>query len=63
MAIKSLPIRIDTEMLDKLHYIANYEGRSANSQILYLTRKCIEQYEKEHGVIFSERKPKQKKTP
>ena len=33
MAIKSLSIRIDTEMLDKLHVVADYEGRSANSQI------------------------------
>ena len=63
MPIKSLSIRIDAEMLDKLHYIADYEGRSANSQILILIRRCIEQYEKEHGVIFSESKTKQKKTP
>lgn len=31
MAIKSLSIRSDEEMLDKLHYVADYEGRSANS--------------------------------
>ena len=30
MATKSLSIRIDEEMLDKLHVIADYEGRSAN---------------------------------
>jgi len=51
MAIKSLSIRIEQEMLDKLHVIADYEGRSANSQILILIRDCIEKYEKEHGVI------------
>ena len=45
MAIKSLSIRIDTEMLDKLHVVADYEGRSANSQILILIRNCIEKYE------------------
>ena len=49
MAIKSLSIRIDDEMLDKLHQVADYEGRSANSQILILIRKCIEDFEKEHG--------------
>lgn len=38
-------------MLDKLHVIADYEGRSANSQILYLIRKCIEEYETNHGKI------------
>ena len=51
MAIKSLSIRIDSEMLDKLHQVADYEGRSANSQILFLIRKCIEDFEKEHGKI------------
>ena len=51
MAIKSLPVRIDTEMLDKLHVVADYEGRSANSQINILIRDCIAAYEKEHGVI------------
>ena len=51
MAIKSLSIRIDEEMLDKLHYVADYEGRSANSQILVLIRDLIEGYEKKHGEI------------
>ena len=51
MAIKHLSLRIDGEILDKLHVIADYEGRSANSQILILIRDCIEKYEKEHGVI------------
>ena len=52
MAIKSLSIRIDEEMLNKLHYVADYEGRSANSQILVLIRDCIEQYEEKHGEIY-----------
>ncbi len=51
MAIKSLSIRIDDEMLDKLHVIADYEGRSANSQILVLIRNLIEEYEAKHGEI------------
>lgn len=51
MAIKSLSIRIEDSMLNKLHVIADYEGRSANSQILMLIRDCINEYEKEHGPI------------
>lgn len=51
MAIKSLSIRIDEEMLNKLHVVSDYEGRSANSQILILIRDCISSYEKEHGKI------------
>lgn len=56
MAIRSLSIRIDSTMLDKLHCVADYEGRSANSQILVLIRDCIEKYEANHGEILSLKK-------
>lgn len=45
MAVKSLSIRIDEELLHKLHLVADYEGRSANSQILILIRDCVKAYE------------------
>ena len=51
MAIKSLSIRIDEELLNKLHAVADYEGRSANSQIIVLIRDCVAKFEKEHGQI------------
>ncbi len=51
VAIKSLSLRIDENMLHKLHFIADYEGRSANSQILILIRDAIEEYEEKHGKI------------
>ena len=51
MATKSFSIRIDDEMLNKLHVVADYEGRSANSQVLILIRDCIEKYEGKHGPI------------
>lgn len=51
MAIKSLSIRIDEKMLDKLHVVADYEGRSANSEILILIRDTIEKCEEKHGKI------------
>ena len=49
MAIKSLSIRIDDKMLHKLHVVADYEGRSANSEILI--RDAIEKYEEKYGEI------------
>ena len=52
MAAKSFSIRIDEAMLDKLHVLADYEGRSANSQVLILIRDAIQAYEKEHGEII-----------
>ncbi|MBR2466424.1 MAG: Arc family DNA-binding protein [Clostridia bacterium] len=51
MAIKSLSIRIDEQMLNKLHVVADYEGRSANSEILILIRDEIERYEQKFGKI------------
>jgi len=51
VAIKSLSIRIDENMLNKLHIVADYEGRSANSEILILIRDAIEKYEEKHGKI------------
>lgn len=51
MPIKHLTIRIDDEMLHKLHIVADYEGRSANSQVLILIRDAIEKYEEKHGKI------------
>ena len=51
MAIKSVSIRIEEEMLRKLGYVADYEGRSVNSHILVLARENIQAFEKEHGPI------------
>lgn len=56
MAIKSLSIRIDEKMLHKLHVVADYEGRSANSEILILIRDVIEKYEEKHGAIEIDKK-------
>ena len=38
MAIKSVSIRIEEEMLRRLDYVASYEGRSTNSHVLVLIR-------------------------
>lgn len=51
---KHLSIRMDTELHDKLQYIAEYEGRSMSRQVLYLITTCIREFEKEHGPISLE---------
>ena len=53
MSVKSLSIRIDDELLDKIHVVAEYEDRSANGQIICLIKKCVEEYEAKHGPIHS----------
>ncbi len=48
---KHLGIEVDPVLHYKLHYIAKYEGRSGNGQILHLIRQCIREFENEHGEI------------
>ena len=57
MAIKSVSIRIEEEMLNKIAYIADYEGRSVNSQVLVLIRENIRQFEQANGVIDGDINP------
>lgn len=57
MAIKSVSIRIEEEMLEKIGYVADYEGRSVNSHILVLIRNSINEYEAVHGKIEGEIMP------
>lgn len=51
MSVKSLSIRIEEEMLQKIAYIADYEGRSTNSHILVLIRNNVKQFEESNGKI------------
>lgn len=48
---KHLGIEIDPTLHYKLHYLAKYEGRSANGEILYLIRKAIKEFEQIEGEI------------
>ena len=51
-SMKHIGIRHDDGILHhKLHYIAKYQGRSANAHILYLIRRDIDKFEMEHGAI------------
>ena len=57
MAIKSVSIRIEEDMLEKLGFVADYEGRSVNSHVLVLIRNDIKAYEDIHGKIEGTIKP------
>ena len=49
---KHISIRIDEETLKKFHYVAAYDDRSANNQILYLINQIIRDFEGKHGKIL-----------
>ena len=57
MAIKSVSIRIEEEMLEKLGFVADYEGRSVNSHILVLIRENIKKFEEKNGEINGSIRP------
>ena len=44
-------LRIPQELLDKLGYIAEYEGRTKNREIEQLIKKRIAEFEAAHGKI------------
>ena len=51
MGVRSVSIRIEEEMLKKIGFVADYEGRSVNSHILVLVRENIKAFESVHGKI------------
>lgn len=48
---KHLGLMIDGETHYKLRYIAQYEGRTGNGQVLYWIRQEIKAFEEAHGEI------------
>ena len=48
---KHLGIEVEPELHGKLRYIAKYEGRSVNGQIIYFIRQCIRAIEESNGDI------------
>ena len=48
---KHLGIEIEPELHHKLKYIAKFEGRSINGQIMYLVNQCIREFERTEGAI------------
>ena len=48
---KHISIRIDADVLEKFHYVAKYDDRSASGQIMYLINNCIRTFEEKHGTI------------
>lgn len=44
-------LRVPEELLDKLGYIAEYEGRTKNRELEQMILKRIREFEKEHGPI------------
>ena len=44
-------LRVEQELLNKLGYIAEYEGRTKNRELEQMIKKRISEFESEHGKI------------
>lgn len=51
---KHLSLRLDDTTRLKLKYIAKFEGRSINGQVMHLINHCIKDYEDKNGQIILE---------
>lgn len=63
MEMKDFSLRIDEELLRKLHYVAEYHDRSVNRELLRLARYHVEKFEQAHGKVPDDYRhiPKNKK--
>ena len=48
---KHLGIEISPELHYKIRYIANYNARSINKQMIYLAQQCVKAFEASEGKI------------
>ena len=48
---KHLSLRIEEELLRRFEYVAKYDDRSMNWMLNNLMRRCIAEFEAEHGKI------------
>ena len=66
----SIPVRLSDELMRKLLYVSEAEGRTPNNQFTFMLRNNIQYFEKVHGKISpatpyaapAETEPKQSET-
>ncbi|BCJ93809.1 hypothetical protein acsn021_13780 [Anaerocolumna cellulosilytica] len=49
--LSKFTLRIDSELLKKFRFVAEYNARSANREIEVLMKKHVDEFEKNHGNI------------
>ena len=57
MAVKSISVRLEEELLHGIRRVAAFENRSVNKQIMILIRDCIERYEAEDRISIEKAAP------
>lgn len=49
--LSKFTLRINSELLKKFQYVAEYNARSANRELEILIRKHVDDFENQHGKI------------
>lgn len=49
--LSKFTLRIDSESLKKFQYVAKYNARSANQELVTLINKHVGEFEKQYGKI------------
>lgn len=49
--ISKFTLRTDADLLQKFHYVAEYNARSANRELEVIIKQHIAEFEKTHGKI------------
>ena len=52
--LSKFTLRIDSELLKKFRFVADYNARSANREIEVLMKKHVDEFEKKYGRIKQE---------
>lgn len=47
-------LRIESELMEKFRFVAEYNARSANRELEVIMKKHIEEFEEVHGKIETE---------
>lgn len=48
---KHISLEINPELHYKIRYVANYNARSINKQMIYLAQQCVKEFEAAEGTI------------
>ncbi len=47
----SFTLRVEPRLWSKFKYIAGYNGRTVNKQLIVMIRDCVDEFEKKNGLI------------
>ena len=47
----SFTLRVEPRLWSKFKFVASYNGRTLNKQLIVMIRDCVDEFEKKNGLI------------